>query len=97
MNHIFRSLFASSSVWQSHSINNEHNYGRPATKQLKRRRLSSVQGECQHLGPQIAPLYAIAAHIIDAISIMQDESDLMIVMDLIDNELSEPYTIYTYR
>lgn len=31
------------------------------------------------------------------VSHMQDESDLPVVMRLIDNELSEPYTIYTYR
>lgn len=27
----------------------------------------------------------------------RDERDLQVVMDLIDNELSEPYSIFTYR
>jgi peptide alpha-N-acetyltransferase len=27
----------------------------------------------------------------------QDENDLPIIMNLIDNELSEPYSIFTYR
>ena len=29
--------------------------------------------------------------------IIQDESDLPTVMNLIDNELSEPYSVFTYR
>lgn len=52
---------------------------------------------CAHAAPHATTISAHATSLILLPMQYRDERDLPIVMSLVDSELSEPYSIFTYR